>query len=104
MEKKDVIEFFDRCASWWDDDMIRNEVIITRILDNAGVDPGMDVLDVACGTGVLFPDYLNRGVKSVTGMELTFDQRERSLLVEYTADTDYGLVTDKAILGYNKEV
>ena len=44
------------------------------------------------------------GVKSVTVMELTFDQRERSLLVEYTADTDYGLVTDKAILGYNKEV
>ena len=44
------------------------------------------------------------GVKAVTDMELTFDQRERSLLVEYTAGTDYGLVTDKAILGYNKEV
>jgi hypothetical protein len=44
------------------------------------------------------------GVKAVTDMELTFDQRERNLLVEYTADTDYGLVTDKAILGYNKEV
>ena len=44
------------------------------------------------------------GVKAVTDMELTFDHRERSLLVEYTADTDYGLVTDKAILGYNKEV
>ena len=44
------------------------------------------------------------GVKAVTDMELTFDQRERSLLVEYAADTDYGLVTDKAILGYNKEV
>ena len=44
------------------------------------------------------------GVKAVTDMELTFDQRKRSLLVEYTADTDYGLVTDKAILGYNKEV
>jgi hypothetical protein len=41
------------------------------------------------------------GVKAVTDMGLTFDQRERSLLVEYTADTDYGLVTDKAILGYN---
>ena len=71
MEKKDVIEFFDRCASWWDDDMIRNEVIITRILDNAGVDTGMDVLDVACGTGVLFPDYLKRGVKSVTGIDIS---------------------------------
>ena len=44
------------------------------------------------------------GVNAVTDMELTFDQRERSLLVEYTADTGYGLVTDKAILGYNKEV
>lgn len=44
------------------------------------------------------------GVKSVTDMTLTFDQRERHLLVEYTADTDYGLVTDKAILGYSKEV
>lgn len=43
------------------------------------------------------------GVKSVTDMELTFDQRERHLLVEYTADTDYGLVTDKAILGYDRQ-
>lgn len=43
------------------------------------------------------------GVKAVTNMELTFDQRERHLLVEYTADTDYGLVTDKAILGYDRQ-
>ena len=43
------------------------------------------------------------GVKAVTDMELTFDQRERSLLVEYTADTDYGRVIDKAILGYDRQ-
>ena len=43
------------------------------------------------------------GVKAVTNMELTFDRRERHLLVEYTADTDYGLVTDKAILGYDRQ-
>ena len=43
------------------------------------------------------------GVKAVTDMELTFDQRERSLRVEYTADTDYGLGTDKAILGYDRQ-
>ena len=69
MEKKDIADFFDRCAPWWDDDMIRNEVIITTILDNAGIKGGMDVLDVACGTGVLFPDYLKRGVASVTGID-----------------------------------
>ena len=71
MEKKDVAEFFDRCAPWWDDDMIRNEILITTILDNAGIKDGMDVLDVACGTGVLFPDYLQRGVESVTGIDIS---------------------------------
>ena len=71
MEKKDIAAFFDRCAPWWDEDMIRNEVIITTILDNAGIKGGMDVLDVACGTGVLFPDYLKRGVESVTGIDIS---------------------------------
>ena len=71
MEKKDIVDFFDRCAPWWDDDMIRNEVIITAILDNAGIKGGMDVLDVACGTGILFPDYLKRGVESVTGIDIS---------------------------------
>lgn len=71
MEKKDIAEFFDRCAPWWDADMIRNEAIITMILDNAGIKGGMDVLDVACGTGVLFPDYLKRSVQSVTGVDIS---------------------------------
>ena len=71
MEKKDIAEFFDKCAPWWDEDMIRNEFIITAILDNAGIKGGMDVLDVACGTGVLFPDYLKRGVASVTGIDIS---------------------------------
>ncbi len=71
MEKKDIIEFFDNCAPWWDDDMIRNEEIITTILTVGGIRQGMDVLDVACGTGVLFPDYLSRGVASVTGIDIS---------------------------------
>ena len=41
MEKKAIAEFFDRCAPWWDEDMIRNEVLITTILDNAGIKGGM---------------------------------------------------------------
>ena len=71
MEKKDVAAFFDNCAPWWDADMIRNEAVIATILENAGIKAGMDVLDVACGTGVLFPDYLNRGVASVTGIDIS---------------------------------
>lgn len=71
MDKKDVISFFDRCAPWWDDDMIRNEDIISTILDNGGIKEGIHVLDVACGTGVLFPDYLKRGAASVTGIDIS---------------------------------
>lgn len=71
MDKKTVAEFFDRCAPWWDADMIRNEVLITTILDNGGIRGGQHVLDVACGTGVLFPDYLKRGVASVTGIDIS---------------------------------
>ena len=70
MEKKDIIEFFDRCAPTWDAEMIKSDVIIGRILDNAEVGEGMDVLDVACGTGVMFDYYLQRGVASVTGIDI----------------------------------
>lgn len=71
MEKKTIAEFFDKCAPWWDADMIRNEDIIAKILDNGGIRPGVHVLDVACGTGVLFPDYLSRGAASVTGIDIS---------------------------------
>ena len=71
MDKNEVITFFDNCASWWDQDMIRNEPVIRAILDNGGIVEGIDVLDVACGTGVLFPDYLRRGVASVTGIDIS---------------------------------
>ena len=71
IDKNDVKCFFDRCAPFWDADMIRHEDRITAILDNAGVCPGAEVLDVACGTGVLFPDYLARDVKGVTAIDLS---------------------------------
>ena len=51
--------------------MIKDDAIIGRILDNAEVGPGMTVLDVACGTGVMFDYYLERGVASVTGIDIS---------------------------------
>ena len=71
MEKKDIIAFFDKCAPSWDAELIKNDTIINKILDNAEVYEGMDVLDVACGTGVLFDYYLQRGVASVTGIDIS---------------------------------
>ena len=73
MEKKDVIAFFDRCAPTWDAEMIKSDVKIGKILDNAEVGPGMDVLDVACGTGVMFDYYLQRDVASVMGIDISLE-------------------------------
>lgn len=70
IEKADIIEFFDRCAPSWDAGLIRSDRKINIILDNAGVKQGSRVLDVACGTGVLMPDYLSRGAE-VTGIDIS---------------------------------
>ena len=43
IDKNDVIRFFDRCAPFWDAEMIRNEDVIRTILDNGGVTVGVDV-------------------------------------------------------------
>ena len=71
MNKQDVIAFFDHLAAGWDADMIRHDDVIQEILNAACVIPGADVLDVACGTGVLFPDYLDRKVGSLTGVDIS---------------------------------
>lgn len=69
--KKDVIEFFDRCAPGWDANQVCSDKIINIILDHAGVTVGKTILDVACGTGVMIPYYLERGVTKVTGIDIS---------------------------------
>ncbi len=71
MRKQDIVAFFDRCAPTWDAEMIKSDAIIGKILDNAEVGEGQDILDVACGTGVMFPYYLDRKVSSVTGIDIS---------------------------------
>ena len=51
--------------------MIRNEEVIAKILEYSEIKEGIDVLDVACGTGVLFPDYQKRKVASLTGIDIS---------------------------------
>ena len=67
--KEEIEAYFDRWAARWDAGMKKDDRIIGFILDAAGVKAGASVLDVACGTGVLFPYYLERGVCRVTGVD-----------------------------------
>ncbi len=71
MNKKDIIEFFDGLAPNWDKTLVRHDWKIEKILDIAGITEGVRVLDVACGTGVLFPDYLSRNIGHLTGVDIS---------------------------------
>lgn len=70
MDKNRIAAFFDDLAFGWDSNQVRDEEIIAFILDKGEIVKGKRVLDVACGTGVLFPDYIHRGAK-VTGVDIS---------------------------------
>ena len=71
MDKKEIRKFFDECAPSWDEHITTDDSKISCILDRAGVRENTVVLDVGCGTGVLFPFYLARNVSRVTGVDIS---------------------------------
>ena len=110
IEREEVVAFFDRLAPGWDAEMIRSDEIIKAILDGAGVCAGKDVLDVATGTGVLIPDYLSRGVASVTAIDISpkmaeiakkkFSGEKVTVLCGDVEETDFGRLFDCVVV-YN---
>ncbi len=71
MDKETIREFFNNFASQWDNEPIADKEILDIILNNAEIKENINVLDVACGTGVLFPFYRERNVKSITAVDLS---------------------------------
>ena len=71
MNKREIAAYFDRQAPLWDAHMITDDEKIRLILNTAGVARHATVLDVACGTGVLFPYYLARDVSRVIGVDIS---------------------------------
>ena len=71
IDEKEVIDFFNMLADSWDEDIEKDVNKINRILDAAKVSENVSVLDVACGTGVLIPDYLARNVARVVAFDIS---------------------------------
>lgn len=105
IKKEDVIAFFDKLAPGWDAGQIRDEDKITTILDAAGVREGVKVLDVACGTGVLIPDYLDRKVASVTGVDISEEMIKiaRSKFLRDELDENMNIKSSDEVLMCSRE-
>ena len=71
MEKEAIRQYFDTLAPDWDRMEIKSEPVIEEILTNARIRGDLSLLDVACGTGILFPYYRNRGLTRITGLDLS---------------------------------
>jgi len=110
LKKASVIEFFDHLAPTWDAHEVRNESRLNRILDYADIRAGVSVLDVACGTGVLIPDYLERDVAHVTGVDVSpamiacakakFTSPRVTLLAADMEETNFSVPFDRCVV-YN---
>lgn len=70
-DKKMVTEFFDGLAARWDAENPLDPEIVGKILDLTDIRPGHSVLDVACGTGLLFPEFFARGASKVAGVDVS---------------------------------
>lgn len=68
-ENHDKVEFFDTKAKDWDSHLKCNEKLIQAILELSDLKEGMKVLDIGCGTGVLFNEILKYSPKEILGVD-----------------------------------
>jgi len=78
MQTEKVAAYFNQLAPEWDTLHRHDNSKIERILNYADIKNNISVLDVGCGTGVLFPFYLNRDVGSLTGVDLSSGMIEKA--------------------------
>ncbi len=78
MNKNEIIDFFDLSAEAWDENIVKSQWKIDKILDTAGVFKDCRVIDIACGTGVLISDYIKRNVSKCVGVDISSEMIKRA--------------------------
>ena len=71
-------KFFNSLAEQWDHMAEHDPKKLNAILALSGVKPGMRVLDIACGTGVLFPWLLGADIAYLLGVDIADKMIERA--------------------------
>ncbi|WP_320128248.1 class I SAM-dependent methyltransferase [uncultured Sphaerochaeta sp.] len=78
IDRSEVVSFFDSQAPTWDFGRKPCPKKLESILSFADIQAGDRILDVACGTGVLFPCYLSRKVTGIVGVDISSNMIARA--------------------------
>lgn len=70
MQTNDVADFFNKLAPTWDNTNVQSEDVLSSIIESLNLKSGMSVLDVGCGTGVLFP-YFQKCEATICGIDIS---------------------------------
>lgn len=66
-----MINYFNREAEHWDDNYKEFDLIRSAVATLCGATVHSKVLDVACGTGVMFPDLLKLNIDKLVGIDIS---------------------------------
>lgn len=69
---RDMAGYFDRASLSWDSRSLFREETVRAVFAMLGSLNGSKILDVGCGTGVLFPTLLSLQPGHVTGLDLSY--------------------------------
>jgi len=75
---KNMREFFDACAEGWDEGLESGLPARRAMCFLSGIQPEERILDIACGTGVMFTELLSYSPKKLLGIDISPAMLERA--------------------------
>lgn len=73
-----IKEYFSRLAGRWDDSTACNPDKLRYIADCCDIKPGQRVIDIACGTGVMFPFLLAKEPEFLLGVDICDEMAKKA--------------------------
>lgn len=71
LNKDAIINYFNEKSVSWDNDNIVNNDLLNLIFKNGTLVDRKSILDIGCGTGILFDYYLTHNAASITGLDIS---------------------------------
>ena len=90
MKEQDINMFNELSSQWKKNIPEKNYIIAKEIIENLNIVKGQSLLDVACGTGILYPILKNTNLSKYTAMDIA--EKMVSEFLKFHPNTDVRLM------------